>query len=351
MIRILCIALLAVSLQGCNFMLGDEGMFPDRSNEYADAPILPAMSIPDELDSYTLDQLYVVPAQISASASVFDEIPQPTPLETRRQEGVIIQNLGDREWIVIDATPGQVWPLVRDFWTQLQVILDYENPGTGIMETSWLEVDSDQELRHKYRITIEPGLHSGYSEIYILHMENPRSEPQPIIINWPDSSNSAERENQIMTNLSQYLADRNDVYQASSASLLAGSIEAERKANIVASERGGQLLTLRMDFNRAWVQVRQAIEEANIDILESDRDQRFYNVSFSGVQDDSEDTGFIGRLFGGSDGEEATVEQNFVVRFQESGDIINVEAEAIDPSGDLSQLTAELIQVIRDNLG
>ncbi|MBT3529909.1 MAG: outer membrane protein assembly factor BamC [Gammaproteobacteria bacterium] len=351
MIRILSVALLAVALQGCNYLMGDDGMFPDRSDEYAKAPVTPIMSVPEDLDSYTLDQLYVVPAQISSTATAFEEIPLPTPLETRRQEGVIIQNLGDKEWVVIDATPGQVWPLVRDFWTQLQVILDYENPGTGTMETSWLEVDSDQEMRHKYRVTIEPGLHSGYSEIYILHMEDLRSEPEPIILTWPEASNSGERENQIMTNLSQYLADRNDVYQASSASLLAGSIEAERKANIIDSEQGGQLLTLRMDFNRAWVQVRQAIEEADIAILETDRDERYYNVRFSGIEDDEEDTGFIGRLFGGSENEAAVEEQDFVVRFQESGGIISVEATAIDSSSDLSQLTAELLQVINDNLG
>jgi len=351
MIRIFGVGFLALTLGACNFILGEEGMFPDRAGEYSVAPIVPSMTIPNDLDSYTLDELYVVPQQISATASTFEEIPLPVPIETRRQEGIIIQNLGDREWVVIDATPSQVWPLVRDFWTQLQVILDYENPGTGIMETSWLEVDSDQEMRHKYRIVIEPGLHSGYSEIYIVHMQNLRSEPQPIIINWPDTSDSGERENQIMTNLSQYLADRNDVYQASSASLLAGSIEAERKANIIDSEQGGQLLTLRMDFNRAWVQVRQSIEAANIPVLEQNRSGRYYNIRFSGIQVDEEETGFIGRLFGGADNEEDAVERDFVVRFDESEGLISVSVEMIESAENISQLTAELLKVINDNLG
>ena len=67
-------------------------------------------------------------------------------------------------WILIDATPGQVWPLIRDYWTELQIALDYENPSAGILETSWVEIGLDQENRHKYQIRIEPGLHSGYSK-------------------------------------------------------------------------------------------------------------------------------------------------------------------------------------------
>jgi len=59
------------------------------------------------------------------------------------------------------------------------VILDLENPGSGIMETAWVEVDNDREKRHKYRVSIEPGLHSGYSEIFILHMESGETSQVP----------------------------------------------------------------------------------------------------------------------------------------------------------------------------
>ena len=72
-----------------------------------------------------------------------------------------------------------------------------------------------------------------------LHLENLNTEPVPLVINWPEQSISSDLERQILTSVSQYLADRNDVYQASSASLLAGSIEAESKANIIENDDGG----------------------------------------------------------------------------------------------------------------
>lgn len=350
MYKYLLLTSLALFLGACNYLAGDDGVFRDRGGDYLEAQILPAMVIPEELDSYTLDQLYVIPAQFALEAELFDSAPMPKPIETRGREGVIIQNLGDRRWIVLDATPGQVWPLVRDYWTQLQVVLDYENPGSGIMETSWLEVDSDLEVRHKYRMIIEPGLHSGYSEIYVLHLQNLRSEPEPMVVSWPETSSSADREGQILTTLSQYLADRNDVYQASSASLLAGSIEAERKANIVENEQGEQVLELRLDYARAWALVRSALDAADIPILDSDRDQSFFNVSFAGLEIEEDQPGFIGRIFGGGNDDDAIEERDFSIRLLETETTVKVVAEAVETTDDLSVLVQQLLLVINDNL-
>ena len=129
-------------------------MFRDRGSDYLEAQALAQMEIPENLDSYTLDQLYVIPEQIITVAVPFEETPMPKPIESRRREGVIIQSLAANRWILIDTTPGQVWPLVRDYWTDLQVILDLESPGSGVMETAWVEVDNDREKRHKYRVSI-----------------------------------------------------------------------------------------------------------------------------------------------------------------------------------------------------
>lgn len=350
MVKRLFITSLALSLGACNFLAGDEGVFRDRGGHYSQAEVLPPMAIPQELDSYTLDQLYVIPEQLIASTEVFDQTPMPKPIEAKRREGVIIQNLANRRWIVIDATPGQVWPLVRDYWTELQIVLDFENPSSGVLETSWVEVDSDLTTRHKYRIIVEPGLHSGYSEIYVRHLQNLRSDPIPTVIEWPESSSSEDYEREVLDSVSQYLADRNDIYQASSASLLAGSLEAERKANIIENEAGEQVLELRIDYDRAWVQIRQALENADIVIVDSNRDQSFFSVKFAGISEQADSPGFISRIFGGGSDEDLVEVKDFSVRLLETGSTVNVVAEALESSDEQTQLTVELLQVINDNL-
>ena len=350
MFKLILIIIPALVLSSCNYLMGDEGMFRDRGGAYLEAQAVSQMEIPETLDSYTLDQLYVIPEQIVTIAAPFEEIPMPKPIETRRREGVIIQSLATNRWILIDATPGQVWPLVRDYWTELQIILDFENPTNGIMETAWVEVDNAQEKRHKYRVAIEPGLHSGYSEIYIVHMENLRTEPIPLVLNWPQYSDSEDLEREIMSSISQYLADRYDFFQACTACFLAGSIQAESKANIVENESGEQVLELKIDYDRAWVQIREALETAEILIVDSNRDQNFFNVRFSGLTEEGNDPGFIRRIFGGDNEDAEVEEQDFSVRLLENDDVINVITEALETSGEANQLTVELLQVINDNL-
>lgn len=351
-VRSLLIVILAVGLTACNFLTGDRGVFRDRGGSYTEAQVLPELRVPPELDSYTLDQLYVIPEQSNLVATTLEETPPPKPIEPRRREGVVIQRLTDTAWILIDATPGQVWPLVRDYWTELQIALDYENPGTGIMETSWLEIAEDETLRHKYRIVIEPGLHSGYSEIYVTHLQQERSTPIPTVVTWPENSDSDDLEMDVMTSISQYLADRNDVYQASSASLLAGSIEAASKANLVQTAEGDRVLELRLDLARAWVQVRQALQDAEIEILDSNRDQSFFNVRFAGLMSDQEDEpGFLGRLFGGRGKDGGAQEpQDFAVRLLESDGTVNVVTETLDSGDNKNPLAVDLLQAINDNL-
>ncbi len=343
----LVFALLPILLTSCNYLTGESGIFRDRTPDYRDAQVLPPMTVPPELDSFTLDQLYVVPEATPVNPVVFEQVPLPKPIETGGREGVIIQSINDSRWIVIDATPAQVWPLIRDYWGQLQVILDYENPSSGVMETAWLEVDSELETRNKYRIHIEPGLHSGYSEIYVIHLQNLRSEPVPAIVSWPEQSSSVERERQILDSISQYLADRNDVYQASSASFLAGSIESERKANIVTSASGSEVLQLRMRYERAWVVVRTSIETANIEIVEANRDEKYINIKYSGLETE-EAPGFFGRLIGRGNDELANIDFN--VKLLETGTTIDVIAETSDSSPEAQRLRDELLQVINENL-
>ena len=333
--------------------VGEDGVFgiggaPDT---YRDARILPPMEIPPELDSYTIDALYVIPENPVISGLAFeDDIPLPKPIETRRREGVVIQTLGDRRWIVIDATPAQVWPLVRDFWSQLELELDTADPGLGMMETAWLEAGNAPETRQKYRVVIEPGLHSASSEITVRHLQNLRTQPVPMVVEWPEASDDIDMERQILSAISQYLADRNDIYQASTASLLAGTIEGARKANIIESAGGDPFLQLRIDYDRAWVQVRQALDNAEIEITDSDRDDAVFNVRFAGIIRAQPEPGFVRRLFGASNDAQELVYRDFAVRLARNGDSIDVTSENLEELDDGARLNRELLQVIIENL-
>jgi uncharacterized lipoprotein len=132
--------------------------------------------------------------------------------------------------------------------------------------------------------------------------------------------------------------------------LLAGSIESARKANIVDTSSGETVLELRVDFNRAWVVVRQALENANIVITDSNRDQSFYNVSFSGIVEEEDEPGLIGRIFRGRSDDDAADFLDYSVRLLDTGTAIMVKTEPLNSSDNISEKSIELLRAIIENL-
>lgn len=340
------LSLSAFTMSACSWLGigGEDGWLRDRQGDYLRAEVTPPMHIPPELDSFTIDELYYIPPVAGGEREVYVVPPAPKPMDTRVREGVVIQRFGDRAWIVVGATPGQVWPRMRDYWSTEQIGLVVEDPVAGVMETAW--IPQADGTRNKYRTSIEPGLHAGNSEIYVRHVADNGDTPDGAVIDWPSEFAVSEPESIRLASISQYLADRTDIYRASSVSMLAGSIEAQGKARIVSAGAGDTYLELQLDMDRAWSQVNQALGNGNIPVLTSARDDGVFQVTFSG-QESADRPGFFRRLFGrgGDEVESAT----FNLSLNQVGDVIRVQADTVDgqPEPYLQDL---LIRTLNENL-
>ncbi|ALO46557.1 outer membrane protein assembly factor BamC [Pseudohongiella spirulinae] len=345
--RVCCIALFSLSFPACSWLGigGEDGWLRDRQGEYLEARISPPMTIPQELDSFTIDELYYIPPESPGEREMYVIPPAPKPIDTRVREGVVIQRFGERAWIVIGATPGQVWPPLRDYWITEGITLAGEDPVNGVMETGWIPVEGGEQ-RHRYQVRIEPGLHAGNSEIYVRHVSDSGATPDGMPVAWPAESQSLERETAVLASISVYLADRTDIYRASSVSMLAGSIAVQGKARLDASRAGDTRLLLSVDFERAWSQINQAINNAEIVVLEADRDAARFRLQFSGDEGQDE-PGFLARLFT-RDRDEAELRE-FVLTLDESGGLITVRAEIAEGAPAPYQQDL-LIRTINDNL-
>ena len=92
---------------------------------------------------------------------------------------------GQMRWLVINMPPDQVWPKVREFVLNHGLIIDKENPQTGVIETAWAENRANvgtgiQKLlakslgtlystgtRDKYVIRLDRGSAPGTTEVYV----------------------------------------------------------------------------------------------------------------------------------------------------------------------------------------
>ncbi len=286
------------AVPGMNRITGEEGVFRDRQGDYLEAQTIPRTEIPAGMDGFIIDDLLVIPEIGNQDAQPFFDVPRPRPLEGSSDREVVIQRLADRSWIIVDASPGEVWPRIRDYWRQENIEIATENPTTGQMDTAWFVRDGNVLTREKVRILVDTGFQDNSSEIRLLHVSAPQATPVFEQINWPEVSEDVEVERELVGDLSTYLADVADLNNASSVSFLAGNISSSGKATIFTTPAGADVLSLQADYSRCWAAVGRALGRAGMDITSENGDIGMYEVLYTpGSEEEEEEPGLIKKIF------------------------------------------------------
>ncbi len=319
---------------GMNRIAGEDGMFRDRQADYLEAETIPRTEIPPGLDSFIIDDLLVIPEINAVNGQPFLEPPRPNPIEGRSDREVVIQRMDNRSWIVVDVSPSEVWPRIRDYWRQAGVEVAIENPVAGIMDTAWYFRQGSALVQDRFRVIVENGFQNNSSEIRLLHSSVQQATPVFTQVPWPGQSQDADVEFDTLNDMSTYLADVADLYQASSVSFLAGNISSAGKANIVTNAAGEEVLQLQAEFNRSWAAIGRALNRAEVEISAQDLAAGVYEVQYTpGQEDDAGDDGpgiftrifTLNGLFGGDDTEDAFLLR---VELRDAGERVDVMISA-----------------------
>lgn len=289
------------AVPGMDRIIGEEGVFRDRQGDYLEAQTIARTEIPPGMDGFIIDDLLVIPDLEQAPTEDFLTAPRPRPLEGRSDREVVIQRMENRSWIIVDVSPSEVWPRIRDYWRQENIEIATENPTAGVMETGWFVLEGNALTKEKIRVTVETGFQDNSAEIRLLQQSSPQSTPDlGLATSWPAQSSDPDTEFQVLNGLSTYLADVANLYQASSVSFLAGNIQSSGKATIVSDAAGGEVLRLQADFNRSWAAVGRALARADVEIVTQDAAEGLYEVRYAPGSEDAEveeEPGFFKKVF------------------------------------------------------
>ena len=174
----------------------------------------------------------------------------------------------------------------------------FENPTRGVLDTGWFVLAGNSLTKEKIRVTVEPGFQNDSAEIRLLHLAVGQSIPVLDQVNWPESSTDPEVEYDFLTDLSNYLVDVADLYQASTVSFLAENIDGRGKANILSTPGGKDILHLEAGFDRSWAAIDRALRRAEIEIIADSIDQGVFEVNYViPTETDEEEPGLFGKIF------------------------------------------------------
>lgn len=263
-----------VALLGLSLIVATGCTWRDRANDYRQAQLSKPLQLPPEIQSNALHNSYRVPGIEShiVLPGKFS-VPQPDPLIKDAEQGVVrIQKMGDARWVLLDGSPGQIWPRLRGFLNLGGFPVARTDAVNGIIETSWVQPKLDNQPRERYRFRIEQGVQRGTSEIYVLQSVVDTGDSR-----WPRGSFSEEREQKMTLALAQYLADSE---AASSVSMLAErNVDAGGRIFLVGGPQSH--IKLLLPFDRSWASLANAIEKAGFVIDDRNRSEGRYWITIA----------------------------------------------------------------------
>ncbi len=279
-------------------------------------------------------------------------------------------------WLVVDDTPQNIWPQLRDFWLARDITLEMEEPRIGIMETEWLinraryqsalerytrgligSAIGDDEL-DRYRVRLEAAAgEDGATEIYVTHrgvrevavaQDDVAPDDRTRIRRRIPTGPNPEYEIEIMRRMLVHLGIEEQ--SAAAVTAAAPAAQPEERAELRSGDDGERYLALDENFTRAWRRVGLALDRSGFSIEQRDRENGVYTVKLvdTGEVARREKRSWLRRVFT----REPTGQVEFVVqvRLTENAGGIEVRVFNQDGSLQLSEVETEMVDLLHRQL-
>lgn len=316
-IALACLLTLIVS--GC-----DSIPFIDSTSDYKSAGRSRPLEVPPDLTSISSSDTFTVPGGATTYSDFSKDQTEAQEVKEKvlpTSDNVRFVRAGSERWLVVKAPPEKVWPVVRDFWTDLGFAVRLENAQTGIMETEWADpkglnaantkgtfmekfdtyIDKLNGLqrKQKFRTRIDRGSEEETTEIYLSHRSITVNDDQKNRVLTPygviDTGYKSEKqikseqdratEEDIDAELLRRLMVKLGVEEQRSHTIIASPV-AENHATLNKESDGALNLTLNDPFDRGWRRTGLALDRIGFVVEDKDRSSGLFFVRYSDVDID-----------------------------------------------------------------
>ena len=300
----------------------------------------------------------------AGAAGAADVLPNVESVEIRRQ--------GSERWLYIQAPPEQVWFRVVDFWQQNGILLQEQDPTTGVMRTAWIENRADiksdfitdtvrgfldglytASTRDQFRVRIERGDKPGTTELFLTHFGMEQeiktgttgTSEQEVWVNRPkDPQLEAEMLRRIMAHLG--VSD-----QKARQELSQKGAAGQARSQLIA---GGGQAQLRIDdtFANAWRVVGVTLDRVGFAVEDRDRSAGLYYVRYKDpMADDAQEKGFLSKLAFWKSEKDVDKQGRYQVRVREiSSGVTTVDVLSQNGAEDRSPTAVRILTLLHEQI-
>lgn len=299
----------AVMLCAAVLSAGCSGMFEGKKIDYKSAKKLPPLEVPPDLAAPGTPGRYVVPdASGSATYSEYEQrragkatvVPEASPV-LPVSERARVMRAGSQRWLLVMATPEQLWPQLKDFWQENGFLVNVEDPAAGLMETDWAENRAKIQVggitgfinrsldvlvslpeRDKFRTRLERGVAPNTTEIYVSHkgMAEVYFRERDNNTKWQVRPSDPELEAVMLARMAEKVVGMD----AALAQSLVKAPDQQKPAATLSRGAGAAVASgaLRMEdsFDRAWRRVGLALDRVGFMVEDRNRSEGVYFVRY-----------------------------------------------------------------------
>jgi len=346
-LRGLFLLLLLTTLNACSWFAGGD-------EQTGDARLLAPLEVPPDLVTPVGDPRLARPVLPELSGSSIKPTEQTVDCQCNEPprigerilpagKGVQRMREGQRRWLVVEAEPEQVWPLVRRFLDIRGYRVQRDEPAIGLLETDWKsqypdENTSDGQVnwRESLRIRIEPSEKPGRTDIFLTQRNSQRVVGEGEQgIRWELRPAAEDRAVEMLNRLARYLAAE-DVSDAVPLQPLDARIDVDSDQ--------GTVIIVKAEFDLTWRRTGLALDALGFTIEDYDRSSRIfhiYNDLPSGLSEEELNSGKK---------KSATVREEYWIHVREKGEFTHVSVRNQAGEIDESQITRNLLVLLLGQL-
>ncbi|MEM8766316.1 MAG: outer membrane protein assembly factor BamC [Pseudomonadota bacterium] len=305
-------------LTGCGWYNDDKGVFVNREDDYLDLEERPPLVVPSDLQAAKVSDPFPIPRTPRQLNPEFYPYRPPQPnaiFSNDNRDEVRIQRLADRAWLVVPEGPTTVWPKVKQFLAENGIQVASEMAEYGRLDTAWLDTSEERyrdiirtvireakeqegflEGQDRLLIRVEPGLRELTSEVYVRHENDVIGLPSVGVINLNTiRSVNPVAEVDALSEIGAYIAAK---VSEQTISMVATDNIAQVKSSVERNEQGTPVLELRVDYDRAWATVGQALDRAEVEVENLDQVEGVYYVRIPDNVLTGEERGWLSGILG-----------------------------------------------------
>ena len=268
----------------CSIIGGPNGYFPEKKYDFLEEEIEANITLPSDLDSPDTENHY--PVGDPSNLENVLEVPKPRQIfSSSGDSSVQLRRLGELMWIYIETLPSTSWPISKNYWDTSEYDVIKADPVSG-------EIDIDFSQSSKLQMRVEHGIKEASTEVFLYKINKISG----------DIESDPEFVQMEMEKMIDYYAD--SLSNFTGTSLAAQNLNEMKKAKIF-TEDGMTVISLDLNFDRAWSSVSKALNAAEIVTNDRDRSNGTFYVSFA----EKDERRF--RLFGGRSSNDNTENNTF----------------------------------------